>query len=214
MTDGSGLGTPKRSLPFSSTRYVNRFVTPEFEWAPSNESNTQIQFGDAVAYYFAFLSSYTTALIFPTVIGLLCHVFSAPYSPTYSILLLLWSTTYTEWWRVHERILALRWGTTNSYLVEKRRAQYRKEGGAAGATGPVSESRIEGGNGWWKREVKILASVPIIMAFSMILFLLLTAIFVLEAFVAQLYTGPGQKLIVSSFRVAWKGKFTPPPSLH
>ncbi|TFK66243.1 DUF590-domain-containing protein [Pluteus cervinus] len=152
------------------------------------------QFGDAVALYFAFLSSYTSWLIFPAVLGFLTHIFSTPYSPVYSLLLLLWSTTFTEWWRVHERVLSLRWGTRGSFRVEKRRAQYKKEDSSSSGASVAVDS-IEGGPAWWKRELKILASVPVILGFAAILFALLTGIFVLEAFVTQLYTGPGQKVI-------------------
>jgi hypothetical protein len=49
------------------------------------------------------------------------------------------------------------------------------------------------------RELRVLASVPVILLFAGILAALLTGIFVLEAFVTQLYTGPGHKYIVCPF---------------
>jgi anoctamin-10 len=45
--------------------------------------------------------------------------------------------------------------------------------------------------------MRIVASVPVILMFSAILAALLTGIFVIEAFVTQLYTGPGHKYVVS-----------------
>ncbi|KZT25216.1 DUF590-domain-containing protein [Neolentinus lepideus HHB14362 ss-1] len=135
------------------------------------------QFGESVALYFAFLSTYSKSLLIPSVLGAGFYYLGTPYSPIYSILIVLYSTAFVEYWRVHERILAVRWGTRGSFKVEKRRAEYQ-------ADFP-----------WWKRELRTLASVPVIGLFSGVLAVLLTAIFVFEAFVSQLYTGPGQKWI-------------------
>ena len=50
---------------------------------------------------------------------------------------------------------------------------------------------------WWVRELRVLASIPIIILFGGLLSALLTMIFVFEAFVTELYEGPGKQLIVS-----------------
>ncbi|KAJ7067816.1 calcium-activated chloride channel-domain-containing protein [Mycena amicta] len=134
-------------------------------------------FGDSIALYFSFLHSYTHGLIFPAVLGLLFFFFGTPYSPTYSILLVLWSIVYVEWWRVSERVLALRTGTRGSFRVERRRAQYQE------------------GLPWWKRELRMLMGFPVILLFGAVLVSILTGIFVFEAFLTQLYTGPGHKYI-------------------
>jgi anoctamin-10 len=129
--------------------------------------------------YFAFLSFYTNALIFPTVVGVLFYLFGSSYSAAYSTLLFIWSVVYVEWWRVQERILSLRWGTRGSFRVEKQRPQYKP------------------GLTWWQRDLRVLASIPVIIFFAGILAALLTAIFFLEAFVMELYKGPGQRYVVS-----------------
>ncbi len=51
---------------------------------------------------------------------------------------------------------------------------------------------------WWKRELKIIASIPIIGLFAAGLSALITTIFVFEAFITELYTGPGHQYIVRS----------------
>ena len=117
----------------------------------------------------------------PAVLGILFHLRGKLYSPVYSFLLVLWSIGFVEWWRVRERIIAMRNGTRGSFRVEKRRAQYHE------------------GFPWWMREIRMATSVPVILLFIVVLLTLLTAIFVFEAFVTRLYTGPGHKFIVRSF---------------
>ncbi|KAI1793434.1 calcium-activated chloride channel-domain-containing protein [Ganoderma leucocontextum] len=134
------------------------------------------QFGDTVALYFNFLSVYTKHLIFISAAGILSYFFSPPYSTLYSSFLLLWSITFVEWWRIRQRQLSVGWGTKGSFRVEKRRPQH------------VSLS-------WWRKDLRALASLPVILFFASVLAVLLTGIFVFEAFVTQLYTGPGHHLI-------------------
>ena len=153
-------------------------------WKPNTNASVELnkiryQFGDSIALYFAFLSSYTSFLAFPAFLGLAAYFLFPPYSTLYSILLSVWSIAFVEWWRVHERILSLRFGTRGSFKVEKRRVQHIP------------------GMSWWVRELRVLASIPIIILFGGLLSAILTMIFVFEAFVTQLYEGPGKQLIVS-----------------
>ncbi|KAL5513194.1 hypothetical protein ACEPAH_3592 [Sanghuangporus vaninii] len=141
------------------------------------------QFGEAVALYFAFLSSYTLSLIYIAALGIAFYLLRMPYSAIYSTLLVLWSTFFVEFWRIRERVLSVRWGTRGSFRVERRRAQF-KDAGGKGLQFP-----------WWKRDFRIFASLPVILLFSVALAVFLTANFLLEAFVTQLYNGPGQKII-------------------
>jgi anoctamin-10 len=139
---------------------------------------TNVQFGEAVALYFAFLASYTRALLFISVLGLVCYFFQQAYSLTYSSLLFLWSVVFVEYWRIRERLYSVTWGCQGSVRVEKHLPSYAE------------------GHPWWKRELKILVSVPVIALFASILAVLLTGIFIFEAFVTTLYTGPGHEYIV------------------
>ncbi|KAJ7498162.1 calcium-activated chloride channel-domain-containing protein [Mycena galericulata] len=159
-------------------RWIHAWTTSRF--VSVKQERLREHFGDSVAMYFSFLHSYTQALVFPAVLGVLFFFFGSPYSPIYSILLVLWSVVYVEWWRIRERLLSLRFGTRGSARVERRRAQY-----------------IEGVP-WWKKELRMIASLPVIALFAAVLVSLLTGIFVFEAFVTQLYTGPGHKYIAFS----------------
>ncbi|THH32040.1 hypothetical protein EUX98_g2150 [Antrodiella citrinella] len=134
------------------------------------------QFGESVALYFAFLSAYTKSLIFISLAGVFFYFFAKQYSPIYSSLVVLWSIVFVEWWRIKQRVLSVRWGTRGSFRVEKRRAHY------------VAIP-------WWRRDMRMVASLPVILLFAGVLAVLLTGIFVFEAFVTQLYKGPGNRLV-------------------
>ena len=136
------------------------------------------KFGEAVALYFAFLSSYTHSLIFISILGLVTHYFGNAYSIIYSSLLFLWSVVFVEYWRIRERLHSVAWGCLGSFRAENHRPNY-----------------IDG-HLWWKRELKIIFSVPVIALFAGLLTVLLTVIFIFEAFVTTLYTGPGHEYVV------------------
>ncbi|KAJ6471863.1 calcium-activated chloride channel-domain-containing protein [Mycena sanguinolenta] len=159
-------------------RWIHAWTTSRY--VSVKQEHLREQFGDSVAMYFSFLHSYTKALVFPAALGVLSFFFGSPYSPIYSILIVLWSVVFVEWWRVRERRLSLRFGTRGSFRVEKQRARY-----------------IDGFP-WWKHELRMIASLPVILLFAGILVSILTGIFVFEAFVTQLYTGPGHKFIAFS----------------
>jgi anoctamin-10 len=133
-----------------------------------------------VALYFSFLSAYSHFLMFPAALGAITFVFGTPYSYIYSILLVLWAITFTEWWRIRERILSVRWRTRGSFKVERHRAHFDE-----------SVPR-------WRRDLRASAGIPVILLFASILGVLLSSIFVFEAFITQLYTGPGHQYVVSS----------------
>jgi anoctamin-10 len=144
------------------------------------------QFGESVALYFSFLSGYTKFLFVPSALGVLFYLFGTPYSGAYSIALVVWATSFAEWWRVRERVLSVRWSTRGSFSVERRRAQY------------------VGNTSWQARELRTAASVPLILLAAGFLACLLTGLFVFEAFLSQLYTGPGHQYIVSALHILVK----------
>ena len=43
----------------------------------------------------------------------------AAYSPYYSAALVLWATTFIEYWKIVERKIAVQWGTYGAFRVEK-----------------------------------------------------------------------------------------------
>ncbi|CAE6500154.1 unnamed protein product, partial [Rhizoctonia solani] len=151
-------------------------------------------FGESLALYFSFLSFYTRALFVPAILGLIAWVLKTPYHPLYSISLSLWAITTVDIWQVRERALSVRWGTYGVARVERRRVEF-----IATSNQDQSEDNIAADADvlfpWWKREFRMALSVPVIGLFGALLGGLLTAIFLFEAFVTQLYDGPGKGYI-------------------
>lgn len=131
--------------------------------------------------YFAFLSFYMRSLVAPAALGVFAFFSLSTFSHLYSVALLVWSVVFVEWWRLKERKLSVKWGVKGASNVEMLRAEYRPEGDA-----------------WWKRELKLLAGLPVIIGYAVLLIALMTSIFVFEAFIAHLYIGPGHQYIVNS----------------
>lgn len=132
--------------------------------------------------YFAFLSFYLRSLIPPAALGVFAFFFLGAFSSLYSVVVLIWSLVFVEWWSIKERKLSVRWGVRGASNVELLRAQYNPEGDV-----------------WWKRELKMIASLPVIIIYAALLITLMTSIFIFEAFITQLYNGPGHQHIVSFF---------------
>lgn len=149
------------------------------------------QFGESFALYYSFLATYTKALLFPTFLGITFWKFGAPYHPLYSALVVLWSIGMVEWWRIRERKLAVKWGSRGAFRVEKRRVEFDVER-KRGSTPDYDDDDVA--FPWWKREIRILTSLPVIILAALVLTALLTGLFIIEAFATQLYTGPGHQL--------------------
>ncbi|KAG8952207.1 hypothetical protein FRC04_004914 [Tulasnella sp. 424] len=146
------------------------------------------QFGEQLALYFAFLSFYTKSLIVPVALGLASFWLSKPFNPYYSASVCVWSVIFVEWWRIKQRSISIRWGSFGSEKVQLRRSQFK---GANDSNDEHDDTSFP----WWKREGRILASLPVIAVFATALTGLLTTIFVVEAFVTQLYTGPAVRYV-------------------
>ncbi|KAJ3869112.1 calcium-activated chloride channel-domain-containing protein [Lentinula novae-zelandiae] len=158
--------------------WVHSWASNWLSTASVPQEEIRAHFGDALSLYFIFIQSYTRALVVPAAFGVIFWAIGAPYSPIYSLLTSVWGIGFVEWWRVKERRIALRYGVRGSTRVEKARVQNRYKDVSA-----------------WTRELRILASVPVISSFAVLLAVLMTGIFFLEEFCEHFYTGPGQKYV-------------------
>lgn len=112
-------------------------------------------FGVNVGFYFAFLRSYFRSLVLPSLFGLYCWYKNSQFSSFYAIFISLYAVAFVEYWRVRERVLSVQWGSDGSKSVELTRQE-------------------RGKSAWYVRETKLLASLPILALFAMLLAALLT----------------------------------------
>nr|CDI55310.1 related to IST2-Plasma membrane protein that may be involved in osmotolerance [Melanopsichium pennsylvanicum 4] len=143
-------------------------------------------FGEDVALYFGFLNYYFQALAPAAALGVLLWLLGRPFSPVYSFGLVIWSCLFVELWRMKERKLAVRWGTLGVSQVDRRRHDFVPR---ATRIDPATEEPEEVFE-WWRRELRVILSLPIVALFASILAATVTLMFVIEIFVTQLYHGP------------------------
>lgn len=134
--------------------------------------------------YFHFLATYAKALTVISAIGGLFWLFGESYSSYYSIALILWATTFVEYWAIVERKISVRWGTHGAFRVEKLRHDYVNDAGT-----PLQRDL--------HRATRMAASIPVIFGFVAVLAGILTTLFAIEAFITRLYTGPFHQHVVS-----------------
>jgi len=137
-----------------------------------------------VGLYFHFLATYAKALTVISTIGSGFWLFGASYSPYYSIALILWATTFVEYWKIVERKISVRWGTYGAFRVEKLRHDY-----SGGGSSPLQKDL--------HMVARVAASIPVILGFVAVLAGILTTLFAIEAFITRLYTGPLHQHVVS-----------------
>ena len=134
--------------------------------------------------YFHFLATYAKALTVISAFGGGFWLFGAAYSPYYSIVLIIWATTFVEYWKIVERKISVRWGTYNAFRVEKLRHDY---------TSDDSPPLLKDLN----TAARVAASIPVILGSVAVLAGILTTLFAIEAFITRLYTGPFHQHVVS-----------------
>lgn len=116
------------------------------------------------------------------------------YSHLYSLALVIWSCVTVELWAYKEKKFAVRWGCQGVTRVDppwsgfKPRATVRDE--VTGQEVQIYE--------WWRREIRSLFSLVVMVAFALVLAAILTGNFVLEIFVTKLYTGSGAALLAQA----------------
>lgn len=110
------------------------------------------------------------------------------FPPLYAICLAIYSTVFIAMWRVRERKLAVRWGTRGCEAVARMRPQYVISHNLQSLDQPQHKSDLI-------RDSKMVASVPVVLMCGAVLGVVLMCIFMLEAFVGQLWHGPGKAVV-------------------
>ncbi|WFD43976.1 hypothetical protein MPSI1_002641 [Malassezia psittaci] len=151
----------------------------------------RFHFGAQVALYFAFLNMYFTSLAPAAILGLLFWLRGELFSPMYSAVLTLWACMFVEVWRMRERKFAVRWGMTGVKNVTEPRPEFRPH---EVVDDPVTHDKVEVFE-WWRRELRMILSLPIVLLFVALLAGAITLNFLTEIILGEIYEGPGKQVV-------------------
>lgn len=159
----------------------------------SDEDIAQLRdnIGEHIALYFAFLNYYFKALAPAGTLGLIFWASGQSFSAMYSILLVIWATIFLEMWKIRERALAVRWGMTGVSRHATRNASFQP---SAVVDDKITGERTEVFEEW-RRELRIIASLPVVFLYILLLLSILTLNFLAEVITAEVYDGPGKNLV-------------------
>lgn len=147
-------------------------------------------FGEQIAYYFGFLNFYFQSLFSVAAAGTAFWAAGAPFHPVYSIVLVIWALVFVELWRMKERKLAVRWGTVGIGKVDERRNGFNAHAVRPDPATGEDQEVFE----WWRREVRVAASLPVMLLFASLLVATMTTTFATEVFVTKLYVSTTTRL--------------------
>lgn len=158
-------------------RLLKQWSQVQFFIPDSQLSDIRDHFGDGVALYFEFLRFYFRALAFPAFLGLCTWLGGHYFSKLYSIGLALWAIVFVESWRIRERQLGVRWGTQGiSKDNIDLRPGFKPE---EIVTSPITGQKVPH-SPWYKREGRMLAGAPALIAFALGLAVTICCIFSVE----------------------------------
>lgn len=112
------------------------------------------------------------------------------YPPLYALVLAIYSSVFLATWKIRERKLAVQWGVRGceSVAVGGLRPQYVRAHKVKSIDEPHTKSDLV-------RDSKVIFSIPIIITCGAALGVVLMTIFMIEAFVGQLWDGPGKVVV-------------------
>ncbi|KAJ0414163.1 calcium-activated chloride channel-domain-containing protein [Aspergillus carlsbadensis] len=142
-------------------------------------------FGEKVAFYFAFIQSYSSFLVFPAGWGMVSWWYWGSYSIPFALGNCLWAIVFVEYWKVRETDLALRWQVKGVGVLKVTRTKY------------VWEKEIRDPNTGetvqyfspYRQFLRQLLLVPFASVASLALGGLIVVTFALEVFISEVYTG-------------------------
>jgi hypothetical protein len=164
----------------------------KYKLEDSDLDQIRYKFGEQVAFYFAFLQSYSTFLLFPAAFGFGAWVLLGQFSWFYAIVNSLWSVVFFEYWKVKEVDLAIQWGVRGVSKIQQPRAQFQFE---REAQDPVTGEIVRVYSPW-KRLQNQLLQVPFALACVALLGSLIAVCFAIEIFITEVYNGPFKQYLV------------------
>ncbi|KAL8641623.1 MAG: hypothetical protein Q9228_001596 [Teloschistes exilis] len=150
------------------------------------------RFGEKIAYYFAFTQSYFQFLIFPAAFGFASWIILGSFSPIYALINGLWCVTFVEYWKRQEIDLGVRWGVKGVGGIQRKRKEFQHE---KEVRDPVTGEMMHIFPAT-KRLSRQLLQAPFAILATLALGTLIATCFGIEIFLSEVYSGPGQSLLV------------------
>lgn len=147
--------------------------------------------GSKIAFYFAFIQTYTTFLIFPAVTGIIAWQFLPKYSLAYAILTGVWCTVFLEYWKIREVDLSIRWGVRGVNKVKINRSNFKYEKVVVDENGRTKHYFPK-----WKQIMRQLLQIPFFLLAAIALGLIISSVFVVEVLISEAYDGPHKFYLV------------------
>lgn len=149
------------------------------------------QFGVDTAMYFAFLNAYFQSLIPMAVTGFIFWLSGLANHHMYACLVVLWAIVFVEFWRIRERMLAVRWGMTGVSSVSERNSHFTPRTKSLSPITGIEEEVFEN----WRRDVRYLLCIPVTILFLVFLVCTMAAIFLFQVVVDEVYDGPAKSFV-------------------
>ncbi|KAL4814951.1 calcium-activated chloride channel-domain-containing protein [Aspergillus spinulosporus] len=142
-------------------------------------------FGEKVAFYFAFIQSYSSFLVFPALWGAVTWWYMGPYSITFAVGNCLWAVVFVEYWKIRETDLSLRWQVKGVGALKVTRNKYvwDKE-----VRDPITGEMVQVFSPY-KQFLRQLLLIPFASVASLALGGLIVVTFAMEVFISEVYTG-------------------------
>jgi hypothetical protein len=142
-------------------------------------------FGTSIAWYAAWVASFTNWLMAPALFGMCIWFFQTEErrdlsSVLYAIMVPIWSTLFTEFWKRRQSVLGYRFGTLDYEAKEEPRLEFEGELRTSAITG-----RPELYYSSTKRRLKYLVSLPVSLALVAFFVALVIFLFRVEAYVKR-----------------------------
>jgi len=178
-------------------KWVKKWAT-SYTLAIEDLDSIRDKFGEKVAFYFAFIQAYFTALIGIAAFGVSSWAILGNFSPTYGIINTLMCVAFVEYWKHQEKELAIRWGVRGVSSIEKKRHDFVAEKEIKDpVTGEMTQFFPAS-----KRLQRQALQIPFALAAVVALGTLIAMSFGIEIFISEIYSGPFKSILVSSSLVS------------
>ncbi|OJD24561.1 hypothetical protein ACJ73_04080 [Blastomyces percursus] len=148
--------------------------------------------GEKIGFYFAFLQSYFSFLIFPAAFGVACWVLLGNFPIVYAIVNCLSCVVFAEMWKRQERDLRIRWQVKNVSEIRTKRREFqylsKSVDPATGEELLVFPSTTRLG--------RQLLQAPFAIVAVLALGTLIATCFAIEIFISEIYAGPFKSYLV------------------